>query len=363
VVFLSCFIAEGDARELYDQLRALKGRASAARLAAGKPFSQREIEKALRRPPFSVEFRGKTISEWLPDDFPRAKVPHADGVWPLIRLWCDWAGEPEPDERSWQDLVERAQPVRRPPSDRKPVGRPIADYAGRLVLDYLEVHPCIEVGQGTGLDLLPPYVKRKHDAELRAVVEAAMTGTSRIAVLVGGSSTGKTRACWEALEPLREQGGWRLWHPFDPSRTESALEALDHVGPRTVVWLALRAATAAPLDKAQDVGLLLKVLPPGELVGRLLAREPAAHVSISYTGNHIRSDVMFLEEQLRAVGAEAQADYLLRRLVAAGRFSDAYRRGPYDDGILDEFRWGREPDGAPAEPWGWDDVKSAASSA
>jgi len=41
VVFLSCFIAEGDARELYDQLRALKARASAARRAAGKPFSGR----------------------------------------------------------------------------------------------------------------------------------------------------------------------------------------------------------------------------------------------------------------------------------------------------------------------------------
>ncbi|MGH8878930.1 MAG: hypothetical protein ACRD0P_16595 [Stackebrandtia sp.] len=58
-----------------------------------------------------------------------------------------------------------------------------------------------------------------------------------IAVLVAGSSAGKTRACWEALHPLRDRKGWRLWHPFDPTRPEAAIQALDTVGPRTVVWL------------------------------------------------------------------------------------------------------------------------------
>ncbi|MFB6573001.1 hypothetical protein [Streptomyces noursei] len=55
-------------------------------------------------------------------------------------------------------------------------------------------------------------------------------------VLVGTSSTGKTRACWEAVQPLAAQG-WRLWHPFDPTRGEAALDELDRVAPRTVVWL------------------------------------------------------------------------------------------------------------------------------
>ncbi|MGQ5640460.1 MULTISPECIES: tetratricopeptide repeat protein [unclassified Streptomyces] len=59
---------------------------------------------------------------------------------------------------------------------------------------------------------------------------------SRMLVLVGDSSTGKTRACWEAVQPLAELG-WRLWHPFDPTRAEAALEDLHRVGPRTVVWL------------------------------------------------------------------------------------------------------------------------------
>ncbi|MFE4817824.1 tetratricopeptide repeat protein [Streptomyces sp. NPDC056704] len=55
-------------------------------------------------------------------------------------------------------------------------------------------------------------------------------------VLVGNSSTGKTRACWEAVQPLAGEG-WRLWHPFGPTRAEAALEDLERVRPRTVVWL------------------------------------------------------------------------------------------------------------------------------
>src|SRR5690606_19059575 len=54
-------------------------------------------------------------------------------------------------------------------------------------------------------------------------------------VLVGGSSTGKARACWEAIQALPEK--WWLWHPIDPFQPEAAARDLDHVGPYTVVWL------------------------------------------------------------------------------------------------------------------------------
>jgi tetratricopeptide (TPR) repeat protein len=84
--------------------------------------------------------------------------------------------------------------------------------------------------------LLPGYVRREHDRILAEAVREVQQGHSRMLVLVGGSSTGKTRACWEAVQPLAEQG-WRLWHPFDPTRAEAALEDLHRVGPRTVVWL------------------------------------------------------------------------------------------------------------------------------
>ncbi|MFF9244822.1 hypothetical protein ACF1AY_38880 [Streptomyces sp. NPDC014776] len=38
------------------------------------------------------------------------------------------------------------------------------------------------------------------------------------------------------MQPLAD-GGWRLWHPFDPTRARAALEDLHRVGPQTVVWL------------------------------------------------------------------------------------------------------------------------------
>ncbi|MGW5721580.1 hypothetical protein ACWEVP_35775 [Amycolatopsis sp. NPDC003865] len=98
----------------------------------------------------------------------------------------------------------------------------------------LEVHRPIALDDVTGL---PPYVRRAHDDRLSRVVEQAVAGSSAAVVLVGGSSAGKTRACWEALQPLRDAGGWRLWHPYDPTRRDAAVAALDRVGPHTVVWL------------------------------------------------------------------------------------------------------------------------------
>jgi hypothetical protein len=93
-------------------------------------------------------------------------------------------------------------------------------------------------GAVPGLPELPVYVPREHDSELGQVVRAAAGGRSGVAVLVGGSSTGKTRACWEALGLLRDQEpGWRLWHPIGPTRPDAALAELPRIGPRTVVWL------------------------------------------------------------------------------------------------------------------------------
>jgi uncharacterized protein YidB (DUF937 family) len=113
------------------------------------------------------------------------------------------------------------------------VGWPLAEVRDPFML---EVHRPVEpeVPQ-PGLPVLPAYVPREHDAALAEVVTAAAAGTSGIAVLVGGSSTGKTRACWQALELLRGlEPGWRLWHPIDQW---AALAELPGIGPRSVVWL------------------------------------------------------------------------------------------------------------------------------
>ncbi|MEU6033032.1 transcriptional regulator [Streptomyces tauricus] len=99
----------------------------------------------------------------------------------------------------------------------------------------LEVHRSIGVPGGDDLPQLPVYVEREHDRRLGEIVDAAVAGPGGLVTLVGESSTGKTRTCWEALDRLPD--GWRLWHPFDPTRPAAALDGIPRVGPRTVIWL------------------------------------------------------------------------------------------------------------------------------
>ena len=103
----------------------------------------------------------------------------------------------------------------RPDSGVTVAGRPLEEVTDPFVL---EVHRPVQPEDAPpGLPVLPLYVPREHDQALGQVVAAAAEGRSGIAVLVGGSSTGKTRACWEALDLLRDQDPpWRLWHPIDP---------------------------------------------------------------------------------------------------------------------------------------------------
>ncbi|MGW8378050.1 hypothetical protein [Streptomyces sp. ODS28] len=103
----------------------------------------------------------------------------------------------------------------------------------------LEVHPSFEVDRGSaGITVLPPYITRtvSIDGELRRQVAQAADG-SRLVMVIGGSSTGKTRACWEAVRS--ELPNWRIVHPLAPNRPVALLRALesDVLCPRTVLWL------------------------------------------------------------------------------------------------------------------------------
>ena len=167
-----------------------------------------------------------TVSEALS---PQKPVPSAETVAALSRA----LQLPEVEMLALQrTAVQQAGP-----STTEGPGRPIGEWA-----PYdLEVHRAGPGPTAAGSDVSaerawPAYVRREHDRVLGKAVEDAMVGRSRIMVLVGASSTGKTRACWEAVQPLADQG-WRLWHPFDPTRAQAALEQLHRVGPRTVVWL------------------------------------------------------------------------------------------------------------------------------
>ncbi|MGC4744778.1 hypothetical protein ACLQ28_03805 [Micromonospora sp. DT201] len=97
----------------------------------------------------------------------------------------------------------------------------------------LEVHEAIRAPVITSpLARLPIYIRRQHDGDLEKVVDLALAGQSEIAVLLGNSSTGKTRSAWEQIQRLPTP--WRLWHPAFP---DELLAKLSGITPHTVLWL------------------------------------------------------------------------------------------------------------------------------
>jgi hypothetical protein len=59
-----------------------------------------------------------------------------------------------------------------------------------------------------------------------------------------------------------------------------------------------------------------------------------------------------LLHRLRAAGAEQQATTPAERLPEVGLF-ELFRK---QESHQDRFRFGREADGSPAGPWGWEDL-------
>ncbi|MET9067784.1 hypothetical protein [Streptosporangium sandarakinum] len=125
-----------------------------------------------------------------------------------------------------------------PASPAEPLGQVIGELSEQDAL-ALEVHQAFTAAQTTAdpVPVLPPYLPRSgFDDRLRAAVAAA-EGGSRLVMVVGGSSTGKTRACWEAIRAVLP--GWRVWHPLTPKRPLAVVEALcgNRLAARSVIWL------------------------------------------------------------------------------------------------------------------------------
>ncbi|WP_318219342.1 hypothetical protein [Streptomyces sp. SCL15-6] len=189
-------------------------------------------------------------------------------------------------------------------------GRPIREYGDPFALQVHEV-----IDSDSGESSLPLYVEREHDWKLRQLVTAAVSGHSAMVLLKGESSAGKTRACWEAIQALPED--WRLWHPL---HTQEALDDLNLVVPKTVVWL----------DEADAY-----FLTPGSPLGQLLAAELRKLLRF-----RDRSPVLVLgtiwPENLGALKAfrdrDASADsYEQTRKLFSGRaLRGDVRRGPSD---------------------------------
>jgi hypothetical protein len=111
--------------------------------------------------------------------------------------------------------------------------------------------------------------------------------------------------------------------------------------------LAERTAAHAPLDDPGAVAGLLDTL-----------REAGAHEQVTAlaerAADHIplddREAVAALLDRLRAAGEREPAIALAERLPGAGMF-EIFRKQQED-----RFRFGREADGSPAGPWGWEDL-------
>jgi hypothetical protein len=113
--------------------------------------------------------------------------------------------------------------------------------------------------------------------------------------------------------------------------------------------LARDPAAHAPLDDPYGVAVLLGRLREAGAGGQAtaLAERAAAHAPLDNPGA-----LAWLLDSLREADAEQQAAALAARLPAAGMFELSLEQ----EGRADQFRFGREPEGTPATPWGWDDL-------
>jgi len=212
-----------------------------------------------------------------------------------------------------------------------PVGVPLEQVEDPFAV---ELHRSITFDEEQ-LPGLPVYVPRAHDTLLRKVVEQAAEGRTAMAVLTAGSAAGKTRACWEALAPLRAAGGWRLWHPQSPTRPQAALDGLDRVGPRTVVWLnETQEYLGASGDRGERVAGMLRALvndprrAPVLVLGTLwrehhdaLTRKPGLQTTALFAGHVIGVPDTFEDVDMPALARAAKADPRLAwaRQHAVGR--------------------------------------------
>ena len=130
------------------------------------------------------------------------------------------------------------------------------------------------------------------------------------------------------------------------------LDSLQEAGAQEQVaaLLAREPAAHVPLDDPHAVAWLLDSLREAgahEQAAALAGPRSAAHVPLDHPGG-----VASLLDSLREAGAHEQAAALVSRLPAAGMFELFLEQ----KGLADQFRFGREADGTPAAPWGWEDL-------
>ena len=102
---------------------------------------------------------------------------------------------------------------------------------------------------------LPRYVPRQHDELLAAVLDRRVAA-SRLVVIRGGSSTGKSRAAYQAV--LESLPDWRLDYPRNAAILAERLDG--GLSPRTVLWLRELRDYASDADGSRALGRLADLL-------------------------------------------------------------------------------------------------------
>ncbi|MFF8596687.1 hypothetical protein ACF061_35765 [Streptomyces sp. NPDC015220] len=299
-----------------------------------------------------------TVADLVADDDDAPGAPGRDSVRRI--LWTSALPPSQADvasvaaalarEARWDpvDLEVRARDLWVRAWTARPLGTPVGDLNDPIAL---EVHAAIDAGSGTDAGdarLLPPYVVRAHDVRLAEAVARAVDGRSTLVVLVGGSSTGKTRACWEAVKSLPT--GWRLWHPAEHPRPAAFLRDVERIGPRTVVWLnEIELYLRSERDGEHVAAALRKVLHDPHLAPVLVLGTvwpehwqslcaaafadgacPRAEVSRLLTGHGIEVPDAFGEDDVPALAEAARGD---ARLAQALRDASERRFTQYLAGV------------------------------
>lgn len=137
------------------------------------------------------------------------------------------------DEADWVELLREARLSREPSRSSGPIAARRARQGStvRAAGDWDPV--ALGVHKAIGGNPLPAFVRRPHDDLLDAALDPDGQA-SRLIVLRGGPSTGKSRSAYNAVckGPL---GAWRLEYPPIPAELARLLD--EGVSPRTVIWL------------------------------------------------------------------------------------------------------------------------------
>ncbi|MDR3083166.1 MAG: alpha/beta hydrolase, partial [Streptomyces sp.] len=219
----------------------------------------------------------------------------------------------------------------------------------------LEVHPAALPGADAGTAQHPPltpYLTRSHDGLLRQVLAPALAGgPSVLAMLTGESSTGKTRANYEAileLAPARPL--------FRPATADDllALVADGRITAGTVLWLnesqrflhgsagARAAAALRGLLERQSgiaaVGTLWQDPYWDELTRQGVPEDPNGQARALLTGPHTRRITVAAE-----LSDDDRTDWeALARQHSDGRLSHALAAGASDGRVVQHLSGGPE---------------------